>query len=108
MILAEAERLLDRLHSTPNAKIHWMDDADQWPRWIEKQMPIWEMRVFTLRSGGHRDSFRLQWERMQTDHGMYGDGEQRISRAQALGYLTLGHMAQVGSITGGTVKLVDG
>ena len=108
MTLAEAEQLLTRITADRSKKIRWTDDSDRWPRWIEEQMPIWETRMFHLRSDGDRDSFRLQWERMQTDHGMYGDGEQDINRAQALDYLTLGHMAQVGSITGGTVTLVDG
>ena len=92
MELAQADRLLARLAVTQGACVHWMDNSDRWPDWIEEPVGLWESRSLTLSYDPSTARFHLAWERMQTDHGMYGDGVQELGRGQALDYLCLGHM----------------
>ena len=104
MTLSEADGLLARLAVTEGASIGWTDDSDRWPVWIESPLGLWEARVFSLSYDRSTARFSLAWERLQTDHGMYGEGTQELGRGQALDYLCAPHMTLSEAPGGGIVS----
>ena len=107
MKVDHAQELLTQLGLNPKGRLSWTDNSDRWPRFIEDGVGLWEMRVFTLAAHHSGEGFRLHWRRLETDHGMYGEGEQRLERGHALDYLTLEHMTLVRPPEGGLVSWVE-
>ena len=104
MSIDDAESVLLHLQGGSSPRLSWHDDADAWPRWIEGGIGLWEMRVFELSYLAGPSRYRLHWERMQTDHGMYGEGEQVLDRGQVIDYLTRDHMTLSRPPKGGRVS----
>jgi len=105
MTFKEADGVLARLVVFPKECVHWMEDSDTWPDWIEDQMVIvWEARTFSLSYDVKASEFTLDWNRMQTDHGMYGSGAQNLERGQAIALLARPHMTLRDATRGGIVS----